>query len=622
MGPRLSRESLTNSLASDLLDSFGISKSDDLGEVNEIASRIARERAGRLITNLTDAKRRRVRLLTQRAIDYGWTDKELADRLAQHVGLDERFTNAVENYRLALIGNKTPRGKARKMAENYAKDLRRARAHRIATTEVHTALLEAQRELWTEAQERGDLSPYAVRVTRTRKDCCTTTCRKHNGQRSSLKAGSKGGPPFHPNCRCYEEVEDQGVVKHLPGLHNQKTHGRKHGMRVANLLGRDRHREHMNAFRSGKFWRSLNEFADAHPNSPQVQGFRQGVSHMAQRFPNVARTLEHFVVNPPGLSENAIAAVTGFSNDRGFSMAVNVNRLMDEAHVERAMTGDRRYRATGRRFTTQSTEFDPAKWAYAVAVHEFGHVVHAFFLNQIYEHNRPGQLHQITDAMTYLGHRYDMPEVFPSVDLTEYAEQSEAERFAEFWAHAVLNRLPEEHKIPEFWDTLLSLDPLPVRDNGVIIRKDEGWHVDRFDKPCFADEYAVTGDDVMGTVKKGLTISPGGRVADDSSLNRSPKKNWIERAGGLPRYIRMVANALVRAGHPRARAIPMAIGIVRNWAQGKGNVRPKVRAAAAKAIAEWELKKAKGNVRKDETTGWDFDVYQEARAQLRDDGII
>lgn len=115
-------------------------------------------------------------------------------------------------------------------------------------------------------------------------------------------------------------------------------------------------------------------------------------------------------------------------------------------------------------------------------------------------------------------------------------------------------------------------------------------------------------------------ITPGGRIGDASSLNRSPKKNWVENAGGLPRYIRMVAHALIRQGKPRDRAIQMAVGIVRNWAT-HANVSAKVKAAAIKAIAEWEAKKAKGKVSKADQTTWNFEDYQEIVKQLEKDGI-
>src|SRR6185369_14955742 len=40
------------------------------------------------------------------------------------------------------------------------------------------------------------------------------------------------------------------------------------------------------------------------------------------------------------------------------------------------------------------------------------------------------------------------------------------------------------------------------------------------------------------------------------------------------------------------RAISLAVAAVKRWASGRGNVSPKVRAAAAAAVAQWEAMKA------------------------------
>lgn len=87
-------------------------------------------------------------------------------------------------------------------------------------------------------------------------------------------------------------------------------------------------------------------------------------------------------------------------------------------------------------------------------------------------------------------------------------------------------------------------------------------------------------------------ITPGGRVGDPSSHNYSPRRNWVEKRGGLPRYIRMVRNALVREGHSESRATALAVAAMKRWASGRGNVTAKVRAAAAAALAQWERMKA------------------------------
>lgn len=82
-------------------------------------------------------------------------------------------------------------------------------------------------------------------------------------------------------------------------------------------------------------------------------------------------------------------------------------------------------------------------------------------------------------------------------------------------------------------------------------------------------------------------------------LDWSPKKNWVENAGGLPRYIEDIALALIRDhGFTRERAISTAINRVKKWASGVGDVKADTRAKAAKALAEWEALKAKSKARK------------------------
>lgn len=64
----------------------------------------------------------------------------------------------------------------------------------------------------------------------------------------------------------------------------------------------------------------------------------------------------------------------------------------------------------------------------------------------------------------------------------------------------------------------------------------------------------------------------------------------------LPAYIQHIAHALIRdKGYRRSRAIATAIAAVKRWASGRGAVSPEVRAAAAKAVAEWEANKARAH---------------------------
>lgn len=52
-----------------------------------------------------------------------------------------------------------------------------------------------------------------------------------------------------------------------------------------------------------------------------------------------------------------------------------------------------------------------------------------------------------------------------------------------------------------------------------------------------------------------------------------------------------------KRGKTESEAIQMAIGIVKRWARGGGNVDANTRAAAAKAVAQWEALKAKAHAK-------------------------
>lgn len=61
----------------------------------------------------------------------------------------------------------------------------------------------------------------------------------------------------------------------------------------------------------------------------------------------------------------------------------------------------------------------------------------------------------------------------------------------------------------------------------------------------------------------------------------------------LPYYIEAIAAALQRGGMDESQAIATAINAVKRWARGDlgerhGHVHPEVRAAAQRAVDEWE----------------------------------
>ncbi len=95
-------------------------------------------------------------------------------------------------------------------------------------------------------------------------------------------------------------------------------------------------------------------------------------------------------------------------------------------------------------------------------------------------------------------------------------------------------------------------------------------------------------DDVEGKRGKGVEVkydtSPVGSPGD--------RENWVDQVGGLPKFIRAIAHALIRDGRSEEAAIRIAVAQVRRWASGEGDVTAKTRSKAQAALAEWERKKA------------------------------
>lgn len=83
-------------------------------------------------------------------------------------------------------------------------------------------------------------------------------------------------------------------------------------------------------------------------------------------------------------------------------------------------------------------------------------------------------------------------------------------------------------------------------------------------------------------------------TTSSASLDRSPKSNWVQEAGGLPPYVRKIARAIhEKRGIPLSQAIPFAIGRLKKWAAGGDNVTAETQAKAAAAIAAWNRLKSK-----------------------------
>src|SRR5207302_1119398 len=100
---------------------------------------------------------------------------------------------------------------------------------------------------------------------------------------------------------------------------------------------------------------------------------------------------------------------------------------------------------------------------------------------------------------------------------------------------------------------------------------------------------------------------PQVNLAADSLVKAStpepvgPHALWKKRGFHLPYYVEHIANDLrEKRGMDESRAIAVALGVIKRWARGGGKVDPNTRAAAVKAVAEWEVTKARAKSVKSE----------------------
>ena len=199
---------------------------------DERAFQWARNRAGELISNITDEVRSKVSSVTMRVLDGEISMRDARNEISRNVGLHERWQDAVDNSYERTLENLIESGidpeeaeiMAQQIADNYAQRLIKSRASNIARTEVATAQNQGRYIHWQQLAETGVIDPStAVKEWRTapefvssKTDVCPI-CEPMNGVRAPLWAEfAEVGvvmPPAHPNCRCravlvVEQIED------------------------------------------------------------------------------------------------------------------------------------------------------------------------------------------------------------------------------------------------------------------------------------------------------------------------------------------------------------------------------------------------------------------------------
>lgn len=101
------------------------------------------------------------------------------------------------------------------------------------------------------------------------------------------------------------------------------------------------------------------------------------------------------------------------------------------------------------------------------------------------------------------------------------------------------------------------------------------------------------------------------KASTPEPFSKSKTSNWVARGGGLPAYVQHIAHDIMeKRGIPESRAIAIAIGVIKRWAAGGGKVDATTRAAATKALAEWERLKAGAKLKESPLAGGDLALVE------------
>lgn len=156
-----------------------------------------------LVKQISDDTRAGIRAILSRGYDAGLTPYEQGKQIRAIVGLTERQTLAVDNYRRGLIEAKRTPAQVENLTERYAAKQLRFRANLIATHESNLAANQGQREAWNQSADAGFLDRNSTRrVWIASSDACPD-CEPLDG----LEVGfddefDDGDPPIHVACRC------------------------------------------------------------------------------------------------------------------------------------------------------------------------------------------------------------------------------------------------------------------------------------------------------------------------------------------------------------------------------------------------------------------------------------
>lgn len=210
---------LAGKIGANDLGRIGITTAFDLK--NPAAIAWAKTNSSKLIVEISDSTRAGIRSVIGSAHDLGIAPRPTARVIREMVGLTEKQSAAVFNYREKLIGEERKAEQVERMTAKYNAKLLKYRSENIARTEIMQASNEGLVESWRQAVGAGLLDAKNTNVEWLAgfDDRVCPICAPLNGtvfSYADIESGKASSPPIHPSCRCTLGISFQPVTAVKP----------------------------------------------------------------------------------------------------------------------------------------------------------------------------------------------------------------------------------------------------------------------------------------------------------------------------------------------------------------------------------------------------------------------
>lgn len=190
--------------------------------VDERPSRWVAEYGGKLIVQISEQTRGGIRESLQTMMDQGYSAQRAAQAIRPQIGLFDRWSKAVENYRLEMAASGMSAAQLDADVARYATQLRQARALMIARTESASAANQGAREALRQAVDGGFVQSEQIRRTWDASGEACPYCQAIADENEdgvgldepfripdevSTGESTIDEPPAHPNCSCVTQVD-------------------------------------------------------------------------------------------------------------------------------------------------------------------------------------------------------------------------------------------------------------------------------------------------------------------------------------------------------------------------------------------------------------------------------